>query len=579
MEKSQIDSQAILSLFTEDIKTNSIHERLFTAGNMWLVAAALGPEKTRSELIPFLMQDNHFEGEIKAIIAEQLGDFVKYVGGPQYAACIINPLKNLIDSDEVFVREKAIESLAIVCSSVPVSSRDTIITNLLTQLFQAPYITSRIAGCSLLPKVYEMVTDQNKAKLRRGFIACTRFETPIVRRAALHAVQVLTSILNQNVVLSEIVRQVLTERLNDDDESIRVMIPDCLPAVVAKIANTERHSVLVPLARALTKDSSWRVRANLAKTLPQIGPYFAADLVSSDIGAIILFLLRDFDPEVKTAACGCCKQIVDVLVKVPTYFNDVVLPEIITLSMDKFEQVREEVAADILAFARVTGESVAREKLYPILCALIEDENRDVVIAALKNMGSNFTMIDSYSVTQVVLPNLIEIATKKDFRVEMEIIDLLELFLPYVTPEAIPKQIIPLIREWLRDIAFAVREEICKSLPGIISVINNPEITEMILELLVSLIYDPTYSIRQSALMAIYYISDVLSNDENTEKVLPSVILMSSDPIPNVRILCAKVLVKLKKCVNTKGISQINLSLKLLRKDSDKDVKYFATNS
>lgn len=577
MEKDPIDPSEILRLFTEDIKTNSIHERLFTAGNMWLVAAALGPEKTRSELIPFLMQENNFEGEIKAIIAEQLGNFVKYVGGPQYAYFIINPLKNLIDSDEIFVRQKAIESLAAVCSCIPSSSRDTTITNLISQLFQGPYTTSRIAGCTLLPKLYEMVTGQNKAKLRRGFLACTRNEIPIVRRAALHAIPSLTNILKQNVIVSEIVRQALTERLNDDDESIRVMIPECLPAVAAKIANAERHSVLVPLARALTKDSSWWVRVNLAKTLPLIVPYFAADLIGSDIGTIILFLLRDFDPEVKTAACGCCKQIVDVLVKVPQFFNDNVLPEITNLSEDKFKQVREEVAADILVFGKITGDAVSREKLYPILCNLVEDQEKDVVIAALKGLYTNFTSIDSYAITHAVLPKLVEIATKEDFRIKLEIVNLLGLFLPFVTPEAIPTQIIPLIKDWLRDSVFAVREAVCKALPTIIKVIHNAEVTNLILDLLVSLIYDPVFLRRQAALLAIFYLSDILPKDENTEKILPSVILMSSDPVPNVRILCGKVLVKLKNCVNQKGISQINLSLKLLKKDQDPDVQFFAS--
>ena len=577
MSHTRIDSGQILSLFKEGIKAESIHERLFTAGNMWLIAAALGPEHTRCDLIPFLNQENNFEGEIKAIIAEQLGDFVKYVGGPTYASVLIPPLKSLIDSEENFVRQKAIDSMANVCASIPGTSRDSTITNLIMNLFQAPFTTSRTAGCALMPKLYDMVTDQSKAKLRRGFITCTRDETPIVRRAALHAIPPLCNVLKQTVILGEIIRVALTERLNDDDESIRVMIPECLPAVASKIPNAEKYSVIVPLAKALTKDNSWWVRANMAKALSELVPYFSSDLIGSDIGATILFLLRDFDPEVKTAACGCCKQIVDVLVKTPSYFIDTVLPEIAELSFDKFKQVREEVAADILYFSRITGDAVAREKLFPILCSLIDDRERDVVIAALKGLRQNFTTIDSYAVTHAVLPKLIEIATKEDFRIKIEIIDLLCLFLPYVTPEAIPKQIVPLIRQWLRDPNFAVREEISKTLPNIILVIHTPEVTDIILEVIISLIYDPTYSIRQAALFSMYYISDVLSKEENSEKILPSVLLMASDKIPNVKLLCAKVLIKLKTAVTQKGVAQINLCLKVLRKDSDSDVVFFAS--
>lgn len=584
--ENEIDPEAILNLFKEDIKTDSIHERLFTAGNMWLVAAALGPDYTRNELIPFLSQDNHFDGEVKAIIAEQLGNFVKYVGGAQNASILLAPLKMLADSEEMFVRDKAIQSIAAICSLVPPSNCDQVISGLLNELFNmnpaqqsgTQCVTSRIAACALVPMLYDRVNDQNKAKLRRSFFACVKDEAPIVRRAAIHAIPALCNVLKQSIILNEVLRQALNDRVNnDDDESIRVMIPECLPAIAAKIGNNERYSVLVPIARQLVKDTSWWVRANMAKNLPVLVPYFAADLLGSDIGAILLFLLRDLDPEVKTAACGCCKQIVDVLVKVQSFFNDSVLPEIAQLSVEKFKQVREEVAADILVFARISGETVAKEKIFPILAALIDDKERDVVIAALKSLRANFETIDSYAVTQVVLPKLIEIATKEDWRVKVEIIRLLCLFVPFITAEAIPSQIIPLINNWLQDSVFTVREEICKVLPNFIQLTDSDSVREEVISLLTRLNYSTTYLIREAALFAIWYLADVLAPDVISEKLLPSVLIMASDQIPNVRILAAKTLVRLKSYVDKRGIGKINLCLKLLANDDDSDVKFFAS--
>ena len=552
-----IDADEILKLFMEDVKSDNIHERLFTAGNMWLVATALGPVRTREDLIPFLSQDNHFGGEIEAVIAEQLGTFVKYVGGPNYAQVLLPPLKNLCDNEEMFIREKAISSLATVCLQIPTPQCDQTITNLLLGMFTGQYLTSRIAACALMSSLYESVSDQNKAKLRRAFVTCTKDEAPIVRRAAIHAIPKLCNVLKQTVIMGEIVRQGLAERVNDDDESIRVMIPECLPAVAAKVSSNDRQSVIVPLAKALVKDGSWWVRANMTKALPDLVPFFAADLIGSDIGSIILFVLRDLDPEVKTAACGCCKQIVDVLMKEPAFFNDSILPEIIELSTDKFKQVREEVANDVLVFARIAGESVAKDRLFPILANLIDDKDRDVVIAAISSLRANFNSIDSFAVTQVVLEKLIEIATKEDFRVKLEIIRSLCLFLPYVTPEALPIQITPLIGNWLQDSVFKVREEICQTLPEIIKVV--------------------TYLIREAALLAVQCICDVLPAEIISEKLLPSVLLIASDPVPNVRILAAKTLCKMKEFADSRGISQITLCLKLLANDADPDVKFFAT--
>ena len=53
----EISPTEILNLFKNDIRGESIQERLFTAGNMYLIAAALGPQQTRDSLIPFLLSD------------------------------------------------------------------------------------------------------------------------------------------------------------------------------------------------------------------------------------------------------------------------------------------------------------------------------------------------------------------------------------------------------------------------------------------------------------------------------------------------------------------------------------------
>jgi hypothetical protein len=52
----------------------------------------------------------------------------------------------------------------------------------------------------------------------------------------------------------------------------------------------------------------------LARAVRQLVSLFD-DLINSDLGAILLFLLRDDDPEVKVAACRCCRFIAKVLVK------------------------------------------------------------------------------------------------------------------------------------------------------------------------------------------------------------------------------------------------------------------------
>jgi serine/threonine-protein phosphatase 2A regulatory subunit A len=105
------------------LRLNAIH-RLST------IALALGPERTRDELIPFLdgmffwqnqLQTSSIlltrvcfaspesvedEDEVLTALGEELGGFIEYVGGPEYGHVLLSPLENLAAIEEPLVREK-----------------------------------------------------------------------------------------------------------------------------------------------------------------------------------------------------------------------------------------------------------------------------------------------------------------------------------------------------------------------------------------------------------------------------------------------------------------------------------------
>ena len=55
-------------------------------------------------------------------LAEELGRFVPYVGGPAWAHILLVPLETLSAVEETVVREKAVSSLAAVGAELPESS-------------------------------------------------------------------------------------------------------------------------------------------------------------------------------------------------------------------------------------------------------------------------------------------------------------------------------------------------------------------------------------------------------------------------------------------------------------------------
>lgn len=90
--------------------------RLNSIRKLSTIALALGVERTRSELIPFLADTLYDDDEVLVALAEQFGQFTKLVGGPEYAHVLLSPLEGLALVEETFVREKAIESLRLVAN-------------------------------------------------------------------------------------------------------------------------------------------------------------------------------------------------------------------------------------------------------------------------------------------------------------------------------------------------------------------------------------------------------------------------------------------------------------------------------
>lgn len=72
--------------------------------------------------MPFLAENTDDEDEVLLAQAEQLGNFVPFVGGPQYGHLLLPLLENLSTVEETVVRDKAVESLCKVGSQLPDAS-------------------------------------------------------------------------------------------------------------------------------------------------------------------------------------------------------------------------------------------------------------------------------------------------------------------------------------------------------------------------------------------------------------------------------------------------------------------------
>ncbi|KAK3044053.1 Polyamine N-acetyltransferase 1, partial [Coniosporium uncinatum] len=246
------------------LRLNAIH-RLST------IALALGDQRTRDELIPFLDESVEDEDEVLTALSEELGNFVEYVGGPDYGHVLLSPLENLAAIEEPLVRQKAVESLNKICAELSQPQVEEYFFPLVGRLSKADWFTSKISACGLYEVPYTRVSAPKQEELRQNFGQLVHDDTPMVRREAATQMAKFVKTMPADVVIEEMIP--LFEHLaNDDQDSVRLLTVDILIAIAEAVPKEQQSSygVLLSALRKLFDDKSWRVRFMVADRFEKI---------------------------------------------------------------------------------------------------------------------------------------------------------------------------------------------------------------------------------------------------------------------------------------------------------------------
>ncbi|CAL9248666.1 unnamed protein product [Arabidopsis halleri] len=146
-----------IAVLIDELKNDDIQLRLNSIRRLSTIARALGEERTRKELIPFLDDD-----EVLLAMAEELGVFIPYVGGVEYAHVLLPPLETLSSVEETCVREKAVESLCRVGSQMKESDLVDHFIPLVKRLAAGEWFTARVSACGVFHIAYPSAPDMFK---------------------------------------------------------------------------------------------------------------------------------------------------------------------------------------------------------------------------------------------------------------------------------------------------------------------------------------------------------------------------------------------------------------------------------
>ena len=589
-----------LALLMDELMHDNVSNRVEAMKKLDTIAIALGPERTRDELIPFLTdvaQDD--EDEVLAVLADELGQFVPYVGGSKFATILLPALEILTSTEETLVRDKAVDSLNVITQDLPDDQLLGEVIPLIERLATAKWFSSKVSSCGLFKAVIVRVKDNTlRNNLLALYLQLVQDDTPMVRRAAAKHLPVLVDLFTENQNLAtvegwECISTMFQNISTDNQDSVKFLAVDCLISILKYFnikKDTSHFKDLLESAIKLITDEAWRVRYMAADKYFSLATQFA--IKQSYVNELLqpfLSLCEDNEADVRKAIAEQVPDFVTLLKDSPNVISNKIIPAVQNLSIDENETVRASLALKVANLVSIMTKEQTIEHFFPILLNMLKDEFPEVRLNIIANLKVVNDVIGIEMLSDSLIPAITELANDTNWRVRLAIIEYIPVLVEHLGEQFFNQQLSDFCISWLWDTVFSIRQAAIDNLTKLTEIFGPEWCCDKIVSRLLrfdSQLLD-NFIYRFTLLSALTALVPVISSIAITEQVLPFVRHLADDAVPNVRFNVAKsyaviveALVKDDKQTYLSLIQDTILSsLEKMTKDDDIDVRYFAQQS
>eukprot|EP00755_Sulcionema_specki_P015661 Sspe_Gene.60019::Locus_33023_Transcript_1_1_Confidence_1.000_Length_1848::g.60019::m.60019/K03456/PPP2R1; serine/threonine-protein phosphatase 2A regulatory subunit A len=579
MEEESLFPVAVL---IDELKNKELATRLRATNQLRVIAEALGFERTRDELIPFITEMGNGwddDDEVLICIAQQFKDFLDYVGGPRYAGTLLRPLEQLASMEEPTVRDKAIEAITAIAAQLPPNLVQSELSPLVKRMAEHTWATCRSSAAALIPTLYKITSHaQTRERLRATFTnLCKASEEPMVKRSAATHMADLCGVVGDDTVLKHDVIPYFAELANDEQDGVRLLVVENAHKVASAISSALAKQLILPILRKASKDPSWRVRYMLCDKLKQ--SCLAVDMDRTEVISLFQKLAEDTEAEVRAAAAMQVGNLGAILgadkSKVPDTKG--LIAAIKRLSTDENPHVRAAAAGNIFAgLSAVLGHNQMVQTTIPLLTSLLGDQNSEVRLNVIEEL-SKISDMGFQEVKSHLLPAVVQLAVDAKWRVREAVIKLIPALAKQMGVDAFEQDMSKLLVGWLTDQVCEVRLLVARVLCDLCSAFGEEWVRGRLIPKLNQLVNKDNYMHRVALLNFLGEASLKLSPHIVHVSFLPILQAMSKDRVPNVRFNVAKAVEKALPRLDEKTVRDGWKSLILsLEDDTDCDVRHFA---
>uniref|UniRef100_A0A7S0Y9B7 TOG domain-containing protein n=1 Tax=Polytomella parva TaxID=51329 RepID=A0A7S0Y9B7_9CHLO len=576
MASNSIDEALLpIAILIDELKSDEPVRRLNSISRLGIIAQALGEERTRNELLPFLADNVDDEDEVLLAQAEQLGNFVPLVGGPQHGHLLLPLLESLSMVEETIVRDKAIESLNKIGAVLPDNSVCEDFVPVIKRLGRVEgWFTARVSACGLFSTAYPRCTLHIKAELRQLYHELCHDETPMVRRAAAQKLGGFAKTVEREFVSRELM-PLFTDLTADEQDSVRLLAVEGCSAFSQALTRDDAFSLLLPIVHKFAQDKSWRVRYNVCNQLVTLCETLGAEVTRNEMSHHFVRLLRDSEAEVRVAAAGKVAAFSKLLT--PPQVVTHIIPCVRELSTDTNQFVRVALASVAMELAPQLGKAATIDHLVPVFLTFLKDAFPDVRLHVISKLDQVNQVIGIDLLAQSLLPAIEELAEDKHWRVRLAVVERIPLLAAQLGSDFFQDKLGPQCMKSLEDQVASIREATTRTLQRVAQEFGPEWSREHLVPAVLRQVKNPHYLYRMTVLAAVAALAQHVSQDVICGTMLPVLVSAGRDRVPNVKFNVAKMLEKVISLVDRPvADSVIRPCLVELADDPDIDVRFYA---
>jgi len=548
----------------EKLRSDDLPSRIIAASKLTTIAKALGPQRTRDELLPFIADGIDDDDEVLEVIAVSLGKLVPYIGSDEsYIKCLLQPLELLLAVEETVVRDKASQSVLTISNTLSNITYNNEYIEMLNRLANKEWYTARISSCGLIPLSYGRMNNDMQGKAIGNFVKLCNDDAPMVRRIASRNLGALFYSVVENggmelligsssdgsgegSVVSSLLGLYELLASGDQPDSVRlhttqncVNFGEAMTLIKNKLSSSssssnnnpasptaaEEESLsnidklvkrILPLVVATIDDRSWRVRWTAASKFASVVHAFSS--LDNTMDALVPAyekLLQDPEAEVRTAATFNLSQVAKTgaLVYPAGWTEGSDVGSAGGNSMDE-EQQRIPVA----------------NRLVKRVMQLTEDDSENVR-AALAMVATDLAPVLGKDATiQHLLPPMLLLLRDSTSEVRLNIISSLSLLNDVIGPELLTQSLLPAILDLAEDGKWRIRLAVIERVPLLAKQLGKEFFTDRLLSLCVGWLGDDISSIREAAAKNLKELTSLLGSEWAVSNLLPRVKSVMENP-------------------------------------------------